>query len=369
MSTDIVTNPSPASIDALSRTEDLSLRGIRQAIPRHCFRRDRLRSWWTLFRILGCLAACLLALSTLRISGGMTLAWQLPLLMMVWLIYGWVLVGLFVVGHDCGHGSFSKHRWVNDVVGALCLVPLGNSPETWKLTHNHHHAHTLLRGEEVDWSANLVTRDEFARLGWGRAFLTRLGYAVPFGVFIWILCNTVRRGFMLHTILSPERLGRARGRLLRSNLITAAGLLVIYGGLWYFFGVWGMLKTYGIPATVALFTGSWIITVQHADEKSLLYEESGWNPVRGQMASTFDTGFPRWLEYLWCSINIHVPHHIAPSIPWYHLKEAGEAIRRSFPSYYLERSFRFRHISWFRRTPFLKRVEGKGYYLIEATPH
>ena len=46
-------------------------------------------------------------------------------------IYGWVLVGLFVVGHDCGHGSFSRRRWVNEVVGHLAMAPLANSFATW----------------------------------------------------------------------------------------------------------------------------------------------------------------------------------------------------------------------------------------------
>ena len=113
-------------------------------------------------------------------------------------------------------------------------------------------------------------------------------------------------------------------------------VVLIYGGLWLSVGFWDMLKYHGVPAAIAMLTGSFIITIQHANSRSLVYTADGWDPARSQMASTFDVRFPKWVEYLWCNINIHIPHHVAPEIPWYHLPESARILfRRSA-----------RHVSW-----------------------
>ena len=49
---------------------------------------------------------------------------------------------MFVVGHDCGHRSFSKNKLVEDIVGTLMFMPLIYPFEPWRIKHNHHHAHT-----------------------------------------------------------------------------------------------------------------------------------------------------------------------------------------------------------------------------------
>ena len=53
-----------------------------------------------------------------------------------------VLLQFFVVGHDCGHRSFSKNKLLEDIVGTLAFAPLIYPFEPWRIKHNHHHAHT-----------------------------------------------------------------------------------------------------------------------------------------------------------------------------------------------------------------------------------
>jgi len=56
----------------------------------------------------------------------------------------------FVIAHDCGHRSFAKRRWVNDLVGHLFLLPLIYPFHSWRILHNYHHTHTKL-DEDNAW--------------------------------------------------------------------------------------------------------------------------------------------------------------------------------------------------------------------------
>ena len=48
----------------------------------------------------------------------------------------------FVVGHDCGHRSFSSNKLLEDIVGTLAFMPLIYPFEPWRIKHNQHHAQT-----------------------------------------------------------------------------------------------------------------------------------------------------------------------------------------------------------------------------------
>lgn len=333
---------------------DLTLKQIRSVIPAQCFEVSGRRSGMTFLRIIALLSLCLYFESRTE---------NLLVLSLLWLIHGQIIVGLFVLGHDCGHNTFAKTKWLNNLFGYICMSPLGNGLMTWKLTHDHHHAHTQKRGQEVDWSKRLLTKEEFSET---RSFVTKLGYQLPFGIFFWVFHNAIHRGFNKTAILNRELSPKEARAVSLSNLIMLLSMTSLYAILWYKFGFFAMWKYHGIPATIAMITGYYLLIIQHANEQSHWYDEDSWTPVKGQMSSTFDVRFPRILEWLWLDINIHVPHHVSPNIPWYHLREAGAAIKKNFPHLYNERRFSFKEISWMIRTPYLIRV--KNTFSIQSWP-
>jgi len=56
-------------------------------------------------------------------------------------VCGFVLQ-FFIIGHDCGHRSFSENKLLGDIVGTLAFMPLVYPFEPWRIKHNQHHAHT-----------------------------------------------------------------------------------------------------------------------------------------------------------------------------------------------------------------------------------
>jgi omega-3 fatty acid desaturase (delta-15 desaturase) len=91
---------------------------IRAAIPKHCWVKDPWRSMSYVLRdvvvVLG------LAAAAARLDSW--LVWPL-----YWAAQGTMFWALFVLGHDCGHGSFSNNPNLNSVVGHILhssiLVP------------------------------------------------------------------------------------------------------------------------------------------------------------------------------------------------------------------------------------------------------
>lgn len=62
----------------------------------------------------------------------------------VWVLYavvcGTVAQGLWVLGHECGHGAFSKHKLANDIFGFVIHTALFVPYFSWQHSHAVHHA-------------------------------------------------------------------------------------------------------------------------------------------------------------------------------------------------------------------------------------
>lgn len=89
-----------------------TLKDIRKAIPSKCFKKDTFRSLSYLARDVVVVAG--LAAGALAIKN--PLLWPA-----YWAAQGTMFWALFVVGHDCGHGSFSDNKLVNNVVGTSMM--------------------------------------------------------------------------------------------------------------------------------------------------------------------------------------------------------------------------------------------------------
>jgi omega-3 fatty acid desaturase (delta-15 desaturase) len=114
---------------------------IKSCIPPHCFVRS-------VYRSLGYFLRDILIIFFLCF-----MAWSLDSWLfypVFWFALGTMLWALFIIGHDCGHGSFSDYFWLNYLLGnishSVLLVPF----HAWKVSHRKHHTHTnSFENEEV----------------------------------------------------------------------------------------------------------------------------------------------------------------------------------------------------------------------------
>ena len=138
-------------------------RDLKAAIPEHCFVKSLPRSMLYLVRDMGLMIAGLYLMATLVQSdfwtggGGLeeevagvtnsTTSWasmyhwplKLAAVAVHWTFTGFVMWCVFVVGHDCGHTTFSEYQWLNDILGHVThgsiLVPFW----PWARSHRMHH--------------------------------------------------------------------------------------------------------------------------------------------------------------------------------------------------------------------------------------
>lgn len=353
----------PRAVDDLARAEGIGIGDIRGLIPKECYVIDPARSWGALAMALARLALAELILTRIDLTWGPHLAWQAPALAVAWLFAGWAFTGLFVIGHDCGHMAFSERRWVNEVVGHLALSFEFTGFHNWRIWHNFHHAKTQLRGQDPDWAEKMMTRAEYEKAPFGEKAHVRLGFGTPLGILVGFWVGMFRRTFM-KTLAPQVPLARGAAReLFTSSLIMVIGcstlsyLLHRFGGGW-----WAVVKYYYVPAFIAAAHGAMLTYLHHTSPDALVFDREGWNPFRGQVVSTFNVRFPAICEAMWFDINIHLPHHLAPKIPWYHLKRAAEAIRAARPDAYIERRFSFSYLRACWAKPLIARAAGQEYY-------
>ena len=78
------------------------------------------------------LAICTAMYFTLDVSYWLTLALALPAAGLV--------VRIFIIQHDCGHGSFFRSKRANDAIGLLSSLVTLTPYDNWRRQHAGHHA-------------------------------------------------------------------------------------------------------------------------------------------------------------------------------------------------------------------------------------
>jgi omega-6 fatty acid desaturase (delta-12 desaturase) len=347
----------PIEVVAVCDANGHSLGSLRQAIPRELHALQPIRSWLGLVRSWLIIAAGEALLWHLHVDANVQALWQVPALILAWFVVASGMVGLFILGHDCGHDSFSDKKWINTAVGYLCMSPILTGFHNWRIAHAHHHARAGLRKDDTDWPEDMRTQAEHEAAPFIERLKLKAAYASPAGLMLGFLIGMVRRSAMATLYPQVKLTARGRRELFFSNL----AMVIVSGGigatLVHFFGVVMMLKLYAVPLYFGMILGAFFTYLHHTGEGAVVFDAEGWSPVKGQVGSTFDVRFPAWFEALFFHINRHPPHHLATRIPWYHLPRAMDALREAHPELHLERRFSLGYMWRAWRNPLLKQVQ------------
>ncbi|ESO11545.1 hypothetical protein HELRODRAFT_71572 [Helobdella robusta] len=292
---------------------------IKRVIPSHCFVPSTCRSLlYALKDVVQILFAWVLLWYLLPLTNWIAL--KVLMIFVYWGIQGTFFMGLFVMGHDCGHGSFSKYRLLNDVVGTISHAFLFVPYYQWKLTHQNHHKFTgNMDKDEVFYPARASQKPSI------NSVLPGFGYGIGWFTYLFI-------GYF------PRRVSHFNlfDEMFRGHEVACTLSLLTYGmngTLCYWFYLSYGFKILFVFYLAPLFIyGSYMVIVtflHHSEVNIPWYADQNWNYVKGQL-STIDRNYGLVHHAIHC-IGTHQMHHMFTKIPHYHLEEATRHFRSAFP--------------------------------------
>jgi omega-6 fatty acid desaturase (delta-12 desaturase) len=264
------------------------------------------RSLWQLANsVLPFLALWYLAYRLLAVSYWLALPVQA--------LAGGFLIRIFIIFHDCGHGSFFASRKANDVVGFLTGVLTLTPYQDWRDEHARHHATAGdldRRGIGDVWT---MTVDEYR----AASFWQRLGYRLYRNPLVMFGLGPV------YVFAIKQRFPRARGgpRGRRSVLLTDLALVAVFGTLFATIGVGTTLLVHLPILAIGGAAGIWLFYVQHQFETVYWEHRDKRDYVAVALQGSSFYALPRVLQWFSGNIGFHHIHHLSPTIPNYRLPE------------------------------------------------
>jgi omega-6 fatty acid desaturase (delta-12 desaturase) len=225
------------------------------------------------------------------------------------------LVRLFMIQHDCGHGSLFRNRstndWIGRVIGVLTLTPY----DFWRRSHNIHHASSgNLEGRGIGDIDTLTVREYLALPRW-----SKLRYRLYRHPLVMFGLGPAYLFLVRHRL--PAGLMRKGWGPWVSTAATNAAIAAIGGGMIWLIGLWPFLLIH-LPITLlAASIGVWLFYVQHQFEETTWAGAKSWNLHEAALHGSSHYELPGVLRWFTANIGIHHVHHLCSRIPFYRLPD------------------------------------------------
>ncbi|XP_019236112.1 PREDICTED: delta(12)-fatty-acid desaturase FAD2-like [Nicotiana attenuata] len=314
---------------------------IKKAIPPHCFHRSLIRSFSYLIQDLIFVSIFYYIATTyfhFLPSPYSYLAWPI-----YWIAQGCVFTGIWMIGHECGHHSFSDYQWVDDTVGLILHSVLLTPYFSWKYSHRRHHSNTSFLEHDEVYVPRLKSelRQLTKYLNNPPVQVLGLACTLILGWPLYLVFNASGRlyhRFACHFYpYSPIYDNRERIQIYISDAGVIGASYVLYRNALAQSLAW-LICFYGVPLQImSIFIV--LITFLHRTHSSLPhYDSSEWDWLRGMSSDSgrlSDWGRDSVLNKVFHNItDTHVLHHLFTTMPHYHATEATKAIKPLLGEYY-----------------------------------
>jgi len=252
---------------------------------------------------------------------------------------GMSFVGMCVM-HDGNHGSFSRRRWVNNLMGSSIYILAGNV-YNWKVQHNVlHHTYTNVPGHDEDMNTNGLIRlhkhDQWKRLHKFQHYYSIFLYGLL--TLNWAIRKDYRqmqeyiqRGFAFDKKINPTR----EWTILISTKVLYMMVWIVVPILVLNIAWWKVLIGFAVMHYTAGLILSIVFQLAHIveDTETPLPDETGNMENTWAIHQLFTTAnfAPKNKLVSWFvgGLNYQIEHHIFPHISHVHYPKISEIVKET----------------------------------------
>lgn len=233
-----------------------------------------------------------------------------------------LVVRLFLIQHDCGHGAFFENRKLNDWVGRLLGVFTLTPYDVWRRSHAIHHASSGNLDRRGIGDLDTLTVGEYQALPPFRQFAYRV-YRHPimmFGIgpaYLFLFEHRIPKGQMTKKGWMPWL----------STMGTNLGIALLSAGMIALVGAPAFFLIHLPIVTLAASMGVWLFYVQHQFEETYWAPGGAWSLKEAALHGSSHYDLPRPLRWITANIGVHHVHHLVSRIPFYRLPQ----VLRDYP--------------------------------------
>ena len=267
---------------------------------------DLRRSLWQLFNsVVPYFIMWYLMYRSIGVSYWLTLALAIPT--------AGFMVRLFIIFHDCGHGSFFKSQRANSIVGIITGILTFTPYYHWRYEHAVHHATSGdldRRGVGDVWT---LTVQEYQKSSPWKRFMYRIyrNPVIMFGI------GPLYMFLISHRFASRDVKNRERHSVYWTNL----ALLAIAVLMSLTIGLKAFLLIQLPILIIAGSAGVWLFYVQHQFEGVYWERHEKWDFVTSALQGSSFYKLPKVIQWFSGNIGFHHIHHLSSRIPNYFLEK------------------------------------------------
>ncbi len=313
-------------LNQVKQVKSSEARGI---IPKSCYNRSyRKALLWLgidlLLFLVGMALIFVMPYASFQLIGGM--------------LSGIATAMLFVWAHDAAHGALFRSGKLAEVFGTIAMLPSLNIYRMWSYGHNRVH-HGFTSFSPMDWIWRPLTPKAYQALSRFERTLYRIERN-----FFTCAFHYLRRVWWSEMLgFNPGKDNLQRKYYRRGKHFVAVYVFILSAIAYSLAGgIIGIISAVILPFIVFNYFIAMIVYLHHTHPDIPFFDQKNeWSQVVGALYCSTIIRCSKLSEMLLHNIMIHIPHHLDVRIPFYHLPEAYQALKKEYGIYIHEYQFKW----------------------------